>query len=254
MFSEDRLEFLVLLQLLLKTAVENSDGKSEILQIELLATGLPRINVESLSYSSKLNKKPEWIESDLIWFDIVSLSNLFNSDDILYHLSEFILSNDQQWKIWYENPNLNSLPNPNEKTFSQLDKLVIIRLLRPDYLMIALQEYIIEQFDLNNLQINDINFQGVNIINLPSIITKSTTQGEFLINKNDFDNYLENILKEKGKKIRQIDCKLIKTIDDINNDYDILFLKNVHQQTFSHTISQIRRKFLFLFKIFIKLI
>ncbi|CAF3468189.1 unnamed protein product, partial [Rotaria sp. Silwood2] len=130
LFSEDRLEFLVLLQLLLKTAVENSDGKSEILQIELLSTGLPRIDLDSLSYSTKVNKKPEWIQSDIIWFDIISLSNLFNEDDLLYHLSEFILSNDQLWKIWYDNPKLNTFPNLNDKQYSQLDKLLIIRLLR----------------------------------------------------------------------------------------------------------------------------
>ncbi|CAF3502703.1 unnamed protein product [Rotaria socialis] len=242
LFSEDRLEFLVLLQLLLKTAVENSDGKSEIFQIELLATGLPRINFESLSYSSTLSKKPQWIESDLIWFDIVSLSSLFNQDDLLYHLSEFILLNDQQWKSWYDNPKLNSLPNPNDKQYSLLDKLLIIRLLHPDHLMISLQEYVIEQFDLNNLQINDIQFQGVNIINLPSISVKSSLPGEFLINKIDFDNYLENVLKETGKKIRQIDCQLIKTIDDINDEYEIIFFKNIHQKSFSRFIKQIRRQ------------
>ncbi|CAF4763175.1 unnamed protein product, partial [Rotaria sp. Silwood1] len=243
LFSEDRLEFLVLLQLLLKTAVENSDGKSEILQIELLSTGLPRIEFNSLSsYTTKQNKKPQWIESDMIWFDILSLSNLFNENDLLFNLSEFILSNDQQWNNWYLNPQLNTFPNPNDKQYSQLDKLLIIRLLRPDYLINALHEYVIEQFDLNNLQIDELDLKGIHIINLPSIPVKSIKSGEFLISNIDFENNIENILKEKGKKIHIIDCQLTNTYDYTNNDYDILFFKNVHDKSFSHTIKQIRRQ------------
>ncbi|CAF4346380.1 unnamed protein product, partial [Adineta steineri] len=130
---DDRLEFLILLQLLLKTAVESSDEKSEILQLELLATGLPRVDIQSLSYPSTLTKKPIWIQSDLIWFDIVSLSNLFSQDDQLHHLSESILKNDQQWKTWYDNPQLNSVPNLNNQQFSQIEKLLIIRLLCPEH-------------------------------------------------------------------------------------------------------------------------
>jgi hypothetical protein len=236
------LEFLVLLQLLLKTAVENSDGKSEILQLELLATGLPRIDVESLSYPSTLSKKPSWIESDIIWFDIVSLSNLFSEDDPLHHLSEFILSSDQQWKNWYDSPQLSSLPNPNGQQFSQLDKLLIIRLIRPDNLMVSLREYVIEQFDLDNVQMNDIDFQGINIVTLPSIPVKSISPGEFLINKIDFDHRLQKLLSEKGKKVREIDCQFVKTIQDLNENNDIILLKNVHEPSFSAVIKQIRRK------------
>ncbi len=240
--SEDRLEFLVVLQLLLKTAVESSDGKSEILQLELLATGLPRIDLASLSYPSTLSERPKWIETDLIWFDIVSLKNLFNEDDLLHHLSEFILSNDQQWNIWYQNPQLNSFPNAKDQQFSSLDKLLIIRLLRPEHFMILLREYIIEQFDLNNLQITDFDFKGVNIITVPSIPVKSVIPGEFLINKIDFDKHLENLLKQKGKKIREIDCQFGIQIHDLTDDNELIFLKNVHEQSFSAIIKQIRRK------------
>lgn len=242
MASEDRLEFLVLLQLLLKTAVESSDVKSEILQLELLATGLPRIDLTSLSFPSTLSKKPNWLESDIIWFDIVSLSNLFSDDDLLHHLSEFILSNDQQWNNWYDNPQLNTLPNPNDQQYSQLEKLLIIRLIRPDYLMISLREYVIEQFDLNNIQMNDLDFQGVNIVTLPSIPVKSVIPGEFLMNKIDFDNHLENLLKEKGKKLREIDCQFSTQITDLTNDNELIFLKNVYEQSFSSIIKQINRK------------
>ncbi|CAF4228248.1 unnamed protein product, partial [Adineta steineri] len=176
---EDK-KFLILLQLLLKTAVESSGGKSEILQLDFLVTGLPRVDIQSLSYPSTLTKKPIWIQSDLIWFDIVSLSTLFNQDDHLHHLSESILENDQQWKTWYDNPQLNSFPNLNNQQFSQIEKLLIIRLLCPEHFINALAQYVVEQFDLNTIQINDFDFQGVNIITLPKI---------FLLNQEYQENF-----------------------------------------------------------------
>ncbi|CAF1291644.1 unnamed protein product [Adineta steineri] len=114
--------------------IKNSDRKSKILQLEFLATCLPRIG----------------IQSDLIWFDIVSLSNLFSQDDFLHHLLESVLKNNQQ--------------------FSQIDILLIIRLLCLEHFINALSQYTIEQFDLNTVQINDYDFQGINIITLPNIL------------------------------------------------------------------------------------
>jgi hypothetical protein len=108
--------------------------------------------------------------------------------------------------------------------------------------MISLREYVIEQFDLNNIQNNEVDFKGVNIVTVPSIPVKSILPGEFLINKIDFDHYLENILKEKGKKLREIDCQFGKQINDLNDDNDLIVLRNVHEQSFSSVIKQIRRK------------
>lgn len=118
--------------------------------------------------------------------------------------------------------------------------------------MISLRDYVIEQFDLNNIQMNDFDFQGVNIVTVPSIPVKSIIPGEFLMNKIDFDNYLENILKEKGKKLHEIDCQFNKQISDLTNDNELILLKNVHEQSFSSIIKQIRRKFIFTNKIKLK--
>ncbi len=123
-----------------------------------------------------------------------------------------------------------------------MDKLLTVRLIHPEYFMILLREYVIEQFDLNNLQITDIDFKGVNIITVPVIPVKSMISGEFLINKIDFDKQLENILKEKGTKIREIDCQFGTQINDLTDDNNLIFLKNVQEQSFSAIIKQIRRK------------
>jgi hypothetical protein len=115
--------------------------------------------------------------------------------------------------------------------------------------MISLREYVIEQFDLNNIQINDLDFKGVNIVTLPSIPVKSIIPGEFLINQTDFNDHLENIFKGKGKKTREIDCQFETPINDLtDNNSDLLVLKNVHDQSFSSVIKQIRRKLFQLIK------
>jgi hypothetical protein len=108
--------------------------------------------------------------------------------------------------------------------------------------MILLREYVIEQFDLNNLQITDIDFKGVNIITVPVIPVKSVIPGEFLINKIDFDKDLENILKEKGKKIHEIDCQFGTQINDLTDDNQLILLKNIQVQSFAAIIKQIRRQ------------
>ena len=242
MSSSDRLEFLVILQFLLKTAVESADGKNEILQLEFLSSGLPKIDSRSLAYPSKFSSKPSWIESDMIWFDIISLRNLFNENDSLYNLSEAILSNDQPWNDWYRNPRLNSIPNPKGQEYSPIERLLIVRLLHPNYFVNFLREYLIEQFNLNQTIINDYDFSGTNLVTIPSIPVKSIRPGEFLANQIDFNQVLENILLDNRRKVRQIDCQFVKEITDLNNDQDIVLLKNLSQEQFSSMIKQIRRK------------
>ena len=236
------MEFLVILQFLLKTAVESSDGKNEILQLEFLSSGLPKIDSRSLMYPSKFSSKPTWIESDLIWFDIISLRNLFNENDSLYNLSETILANDQPWNNWYRNPHLNSIPNPKDQEYSPVERLLIVRLLHPNYFVNFLREYLIEQFNLNQIIMNEYDFSGINLVTIPSIPVKSIQPGEFLANQIDFNKTLENMLIDKRKKVRQIDCQLIKEIVDLNNDQDIILLKNLPQEKSSLMIKQIRRK------------
>ena len=89
---------------------------------------------------------------------------------------------------------------------------------------------------------NDLDFSGINIVNLPSIPVKSIIPGEFLVNKIDFNNYLENILKEKGKKVVVIDCQYDKKLPEIIDNNQLILIKNVHEQSFSNIIKQIRRK------------
>ena len=230
----------------MKTAVETADQKNEIIQLELLATGLPKIHVDDLLVPSKLNNKPDWIESDSIWLNIVALSNLFSDDDLLFHLSDSILSNNEQWKICFEQIQFDSIPNPSERQYSILEKLLIIRILREEYFLQYLHEYLIERFNLNNLKIDEMNFRGVHIMNFPLNLNRSIKSDELLMSQYDFDEYFQMILsKDQGRKISRIDLRTMKNFDELNDENDLYLIENIidRQTTFSNLIKQIHRKF-----------
>ncbi|CAF1291682.1 unnamed protein product [Adineta steineri] len=196
---DHRLKLLILLQLLLKIVVEKIDI---LLIIRLLCPehfinalsqytieqfDLNTIQINDHDFQDKgqhnvvitkdVSVNLIYLGAHLHHYDCflegkVSLSNLLYKklemlysrtncqDDFLHHLLESILKNNQQ--------------------FSQIDILLIIRLLCLEHFINALSQYVIEQFDLNTIQINDYDFQGINIITLPNI---------FLLNKEYQENF-----------------------------------------------------------------
>ncbi|CAF0980467.1 unnamed protein product [Adineta steineri] len=89
------------------------------------------------------------------------IKNCNTLDSLLYPLA--------QSKVTSHESNSN---DENDQQISQTEKLLIIRLLPPEHFINALSHYVIEQFDLNTTQINDYDFQDVNIITLPNIPVK----------------------------------------------------------------------------------
>lgn len=225
---------------------ENAANKSEILQLEILATGLPQIDRQSLLYPSRLAAKPLWMTSDVLWFDIYSLKNLFHSDDSLSHLSELVLGNEADWQGWMDNPRLSTVPSTEKYPWSDLDRFVLLRLFRPDQLMFELREYLIVYFHLNDLQIKDFNRKGIHIVNIPSIPMKSVRPGEDLKNCLDFDRFLEESFQSKGKKVKQVDCQITETVPEITDPNELIYFKHLPDQRFSPLIKHLRRKILLL--------
>ncbi|CAF1065328.1 unnamed protein product [Adineta steineri] len=105
-----------------------------------------------------------------------------------------------------------------------MEKLLVIRLLCLEHFINALSQYVIKQIDFNTIQINDYDFQGINIITLPNI-----------------PQYREDILKTKGKNVNPIDCQFTNIVYDLI-DNDIVYLRNVHLSSFSTLFKQIRSK------------
>ena len=206
--SGHRLSFLLILDFLLRTALESDEQKSEILQMELLVGGLAKVDRRSLNSTSASKAKPRWLESDVVWFDIVSLSSLFSADDVLHHLCQWIIADDDKWRQFYLHPQLNSLPRWQDRPVSSLDQLLIIRLLRPDRLLDALTDYLVDRFTLAKILSRPPSFDHVNIVTVPSLAAQCRCDGDYLINQIDFDRVLVDLVQRGGRRVRQIDCRL----------------------------------------------
>jgi hypothetical protein len=228
--SVHRLSFLLILDFLLRTALESDGQKSEILQMELLVSGLAKVDRRSLNSTSGSKTKPHWLESDVVWFDIVSLSNLFSADDVLHHLCQWMISDEDKWREFYLHPQLNSLSRWQDRPVSSLDRLLIIRLLRPDRLLDALTDYLVDRFTLAKILSRSPSFDHVNIVTLPSLAVQCKGYGDYLINQIDFDRVLVDLVQRGGRRVRQIDCRLeqldhVKQTDTPRSD--LIVWKNV---------------------------
>ncbi|RUS89800.1 hypothetical protein EGW08_002412, partial [Elysia chlorotica] len=86
------------------------------------------------------NPDPTWL-TDKSWSEAVRASSLQN----LTELREHIENNIEQWKDYYDNsaPHTKSLPSPWD-TLGGLDKLVVLRCFRPDKMVPAVQNFIVE--------------------------------------------------------------------------------------------------------------
>ena len=86
------------------------------------------------------NPAPEWL-TDKSWSEIVRASNLPNLKGYMEHVQE----NIGKWKEMYDSaaPNEFRYPSPMDATMG-LDRLVILRTLRPDKMVPAVQEFIVD--------------------------------------------------------------------------------------------------------------
>ena len=228
--GDHRLSFLLILDFLLRTALDSDEQKSEILQMELLVSGLRKVDRRLLNSTSSSKAKPRWLESDIVWFDIVSLSSLFSVDDVLHHLCQWMLSDEDKWREFYLHPQFNSLARWQDRPVSSLDQLLIIRLLRPDRLLDALTDYLIDRFTLATILSRPPSFDHVNIVTLPSLAVQCRYYGEYLINQIDFDRVLVDLVQRSGRRIRQIDCRLDQPVKEKETEMDkseLIVWKNV---------------------------
>ncbi|XP_018322727.1 dynein heavy chain 3, axonemal isoform X2 [Agrilus planipennis] len=84
------------------------------------------------------NPGPGWL-TDKSWSEVVRASNLPGLDKF----RESVARNVEQWKSFYDAPNPHETPYPQPMTeVSGLEKLVVLRCIRPDKIVPAVQAYI----------------------------------------------------------------------------------------------------------------
>uniref|UniRef100_A0A8C8RBM1 Dynein axonemal heavy chain 3 n=1 Tax=Pelusios castaneus TaxID=367368 RepID=A0A8C8RBM1_9SAUR len=130
LFEKDKLLF----SLLLTVGIMKGEDKIDDEAWRFLLTGGVALD------NPYLNPAPEWL-SDKSWAEIVRASSLKNLHGLMDHVRE----NVAKWKMIYDSakPHKEAFPDV-WKTLIGLDRMIILRCLRPDKIIPATQDFITE--------------------------------------------------------------------------------------------------------------
>ncbi|XP_047461369.1 dynein axonemal heavy chain 3 [Mugil cephalus] len=130
LFEKDKLLF----ALLLTVGIMQGGGKIDDQVLRFLLTGGIALD------NPYPNPAPEWL-SDKSWSEIVRASKLPNIDGFFEHVQD----NIPKWKNFYDSgkPHEEQLPDQWSKLVG-LDRMVVIRCFRPDKLVPAVQDFIVD--------------------------------------------------------------------------------------------------------------
>ncbi|XP_039273758.2 dynein axonemal heavy chain 3-like isoform X3 [Styela clava] len=130
LFEKDKLLF----SFVLTVALQNSAGKIDDDVWRFFLTGGVALD------NPHANPGSDWL-SDKAWSEIVRASNLKNLNGLMDHFA----GNITQWKALYDSPSphLEKFPDKWNK-LSGLDGMVILRCVRPDKAIPAIQDYIVD--------------------------------------------------------------------------------------------------------------
>ncbi|XP_062562978.1 dynein axonemal heavy chain 3 isoform X3 [Armigeres subalbatus] len=129
LFEKDKLMF----SFVLCSGILRGEGKIDVNELSFLLTG-------GLALDNPYpNPAPEWL-TDKAWTDLVRASSLKS----LNKLRESFTENLDEWKSFYNlsDPERNELPKPYQAQ-DDLVKLIVLKCLRPDKVVPALQRFII---------------------------------------------------------------------------------------------------------------
>ncbi len=132
LFEKDKLLFSFLLSTRLKDFRKELNSE----QYRFLLTG-------GVSLGEQLPEKPNvvWL-SDKAWAEICRMSALDNMGG----LHKSIKENLDGWKVIYDSPNPHkeTMPEPQQSALSKFEKLLVLRALRPDKMIPAVQDFVAE--------------------------------------------------------------------------------------------------------------
>uniref|UniRef100_A0A8C3SSL1 Dynein axonemal heavy chain 3 n=1 Tax=Chelydra serpentina TaxID=8475 RepID=A0A8C3SSL1_CHESE len=130
LFEKDKLLF----SLLLTIGIMKGEDKIDDEVWRFLLTGGVALD------NPYLNPAPEWL-TDKSWAEIVRASNLKNLHGLMDHIRENVL----KWKMIYDSAKPHEEAFPGIwKTLVGLDRMIILRCLRPDKIIPATQDFITE--------------------------------------------------------------------------------------------------------------
>uniref|UniRef100_H2ZME5 AAA+ ATPase domain-containing protein n=1 Tax=Ciona savignyi TaxID=51511 RepID=H2ZME5_CIOSA len=131
LFEKDKLLF----SFVLTVALQSSAGKIDDSVWRFFLTGGVALE------NPHPNPAPEWLQ-DKAWSEIVRASNLKNLNGLMDHFR----TNIKAWQIVYDSATPHSDKFPDKwNMLSGLDRMVVLRCIRPDKAVPAVQDYIVDQ-------------------------------------------------------------------------------------------------------------
>ncbi|XP_071960977.1 dynein axonemal heavy chain 3-like [Antedon mediterranea] len=88
------------------------------------------------------NPEPSWL-SDKSWSEVVRVSTLAGFEDLMMH----VRANLSDWKKLYDSPSPQTcrIPDPWHQKITDIQKLIILRIIRPDKIVPAVQNFIVSR-------------------------------------------------------------------------------------------------------------
>ena len=119
------------LMLTMKIQLINGDLSPAAVQVLLTAGG-------ALDLNSEQEKPHEWVP-DAMWLNCLALSRTVPA---FAELRESLRSHGLQWRSWYDDDAPEQHPSPMGSEFTHFEKLLLVRSVRDDRMLLGAQEYI----------------------------------------------------------------------------------------------------------------
>jgi len=189
---------------------------------------------------AKWLSEPAWLRLKAIEEDLATVNTKFEN------LTEKISADSDEWEEWYNTANPEVIPMPGEfKDLSEVPRLLLMRVLRPDRLPFALSEFV--KFTLGDVFINQAPFK---MISTYKYTTAQTPVLFILYPGVDPTSWVEDLGKQKGILTENglfanismgqgQEARADETIIKLSKKGGWVFLQNVHlMQTWLPTLDE----------------
>ncbi|DBA02158.1 TPA: hypothetical protein N0F65_004793 [Lagenidium giganteum] len=131
LFERDKL----MLATQLNFAILQSENKVQAVEVQQLVT-----NASAADMGSGMGLLSEWM-AESIWLRIRKLEEVIPG---LQKLTTFMRSDSEEWKEWYdaEKPESKPCPGPYKTGLTSMQLLLLVRAIRPDRMIFALQDFL----------------------------------------------------------------------------------------------------------------
>ncbi|CAA9989483.1 dynein beta chain, putative [Plasmodium knowlesi strain H] len=179
-----------------------------------------------VKYTDMINPGNDWI-SDEKWRYLLHIERLKNFEGFINSFVKSI----REWRRWFNFLEVENYVLPDEWEFNlnSFQKLIIIKILRPDRLNKAIENLVYANISYNDIQVDHMNFEFI-------LRASNNMDPLTIIYKNNFDpfQYVYNYALENNQKLKNLTLTdqnihfVYHYLRDAMEKGHILFISNLH--------------------------